>query len=632
MPGDEQDPYIWLENLDSRDTREFIEKHNRRLVELLGYLPSRLVEDVKKYLEVPYLTALKPCREGVYYVVRSREGYSVEFTSWSGSRETILESHELGEEAVIPPALYPSEDCALLGVPYSFSGSDEGFLRIIDTSTGEKLDEITGVVGNIVWLDKYRYYYARFYRSSKTPDGVEAPAERIFQRDYTSGEEVLVFGENLPTNYMIQLYDKIVSNYILVGVYYGWSRSKIYYGLKKDPHSWRLLVDGGEYLVKPAGFLEGAPTLVIYDGEGLGRVVKCSSRDRVEEVIPETSYPLTEALAVGDKVVALYLVDASSKLVVSSSRGEILYEYKPSEPSTINTIEYYSGEILFREEAFSHPPRLNKLTLSTRNIETLYDTNIKLDLEVDEEWTYSSDGTPIHFFKIRMKNKPDKKRAIVYGYGGFSIPITPTYVSSTAILLEKGFTYIVANLRGGSEYGEKWHKAGMKQNKQNVFEDFKAVLKHFKQKSYRVVARGSSNGGLLVAAVLVQNPELLDAAVIGYPVIDMLRFHKLYIGRLWTTEYGDPDNPEDRKYLARYSPYHNIKQGKKYPPTLLHTGLHDDRVHPAHALKFAAKLEEVGAPVYLRVETTSGHRGATTATLAKEHADIIAFILEAINL
>ena len=629
---DRDDPYSWLEDLENSRTREFIRRHNERLARYLGELPRELIHSVEEYLGTPYLTVFKPCQKGVYYVVRSREGYSVEFIDWSGDREVLLKSSDLGRDVVIPPALYPNRECSLLGIPYSFGGSDEGFISIIDTSSREEVDKISGVVGNIVWLDSYKYYYARFYRRDRTPDGVEAPAERIFLRDYSSGDELLVFGENLPTNYLVELYDKVVDDYILVGVYYGWSRSKIYYGAKNRPSSWRLLLDGGEYIVKPAGFLGGEPILVVYDGEGLGRIVKCRQSSRVEEVVPETNYPLIEALAVDDKIVAVYLVDASSRLKIYNNRGEIVYEYKPGEPSTINTLEYMNREVFFREESFSHPPQLNKLALDSTRLQTLYTPSTKLDLEVDEEWTTSWDGTRIHFFIVEMKNKPKNKTAIVYGYGGFSISITPTYIASTAVLLEKGYTYVVANLRGGSEYGEKWHRAGMRENKQNVFEDYKAVLKYFKQKGYRVVARGSSNGGLLVAATMTQNPDLVDIAVIGYPVIDMLKFHKLYIGRLWTTEYGDPDNPSDRKYLVKYSPYHNIKRGETYPPTLVYTGLHDDRVHPAHALKFVARLEEeTNTPVYLRVETSSGHRGADTKIIAREHADIIAFIHKTID-
>ena len=230
-------------------------------------------------------------------------------------------------------------------------------------------------------------------------------------------------------------------------------------------------------------------------------------------------------------------------------------------------------------------------------------------------------------FKVKKRGiKSDK--VLVFGYGGFGIALTPRFFPHVIPFIEKGGTFVMTNLRGGSEYGEKWHHAGMRENKQNVFDDYIACLEKLKSEGYKVTAWGRSNGGLLVSATLTQRPEIMDSALIGYPVIDMLRFHKLYIGKAWVPEYGDPDDPKDRKFLLRYSPYHNIDKNKRYPPTLIYTGLYDDRVHPAHALKFAAKLREIGAPVYLRVETKSGHMGASPETRIRELADLLAFVIK----
>jgi len=226
---------------------------------------------------------------------------------------------------------------------------------------------------------------------------------------------------------------------------------------------------------------------------------------------------------------------------------------------------------------------------------------------------------------VFKKKDSSLKRVIVYGYGGFNISLTPRYTPLIMPFVEDGGVYVVTNLRGGGEYGEEWHRQGMRENKQNVFDDFIACLKYFKELGARVAALGRSNGGLLVAATLTQAPHLFDSALIGYPVIDMLNYHRYHIGRAWIPEYGDPENPEDRRFLEKYSPLHNVKRAK-YPPILVFTGLNDDRVHPIHALKFTARLEEVNAPVYLRVEEESGHSGATPLTRIRESADILAFI------
>ena len=197
--------------------------------------------------------------------------------------------------------------------------------------------------------------------------------------------------------------------------------------------------------------------------------------------------------------------------------------------------------------------------------------------------------------------------------------------------LEDGGVFVYANLRGGTEYGEAWHRAGMRERKQTV-DDFISVIEKLREEGSRVVATGRSNGGLLVGATMTQRPEILEGAVIGYLVLDMERFHKLLIGKAWVPEYGDPEDPEDAEFLSRYSPYHNVKKVVGYPPTFLFTGLHDDRVHPAHALKFAALLEDSGHKSLLRVETKSGHAGATPETKIAEESDVMAFVYRSLGL
>ncbi len=332
---------------------------------------------------------------------------------------------------------------------------------------------------------------------------------------------------------------------------------------------------------------------------------------------------------VKDKIYAEYLINASSRLKVYNLDGELINEYTFDKPSSIKLLTFHEDEVYFTLESFDTPSSL--YVVKEGSVKKLHGYYSGLDIVVKEEWCTSSDGTRIHMFIVKNKVK-DNKKAIVYGYGGFGVSITPFYLGAMSVFVEDGGIFVIANLRGGGEYGEKWHRMGMRENKQNVFEDYKAVLRHVKSKGYRIIGWGSSNGGLLVAATMVQAPELFDVALIGYPVIDMLRFHKLYIGRLWTTEYGNPDNPRDREFLLKYSPYHNVVRGKKYPITLVYTGLHDDRVHPGHALKFVAKLEEAGTPVYLRVETSSGHMGSSPEIKAREFADILAFIEKALEL
>jgi prolyl oligopeptidase len=288
----------------------------------------------------------------------------------------------------------------------------------------------------------------------------------------------------------------------------------------------------------------------------------------------------------------------------------------------VASLDSDGNKCIFTYESFLIPYRIYCIE---NDRPTIVDSKeIRGDFTVEEAWVRSRDSTRIHVFEVGKKGRT-RDRVLAYGYGGFAISMTPRYFSFIIPFLEDYGTFVVANLRGGTEYGEEWHREGMREKKQNVFDDFIAVLEYFKKRGSRTIGFGVSNGGLLIGAILTQRPELIDGALIGYPVLDMLRYQKLHIGKAWMPEYGDPDKPKDREFIARYSPYHNITK-RKYPPTMLYTGIHDDRVHPAHALKFAAKLEEVEASPLLRVETKSGHSGATPTTKAKEYADIMAFI------
>ena len=625
-----EDPYLWLEDLSNERTLKFIEERNRRFREFVGDLPSKLFSRVEKYYGVPYVVCFRPSDLGIYLLVRDSRRYFIELMRWGSEEgEVVLSSDELGKDVVISD-IYPSLKGDVLGIAYTVGGSDEGFLKFFDVDRKEVLDELRGIAGDVVWVDEDRYYYVRMFREGKSPDGVEAPTERVFLREL-SGREEMVFGEGIPTNYLIELQAHHEVNKLFIIVRRGWVSTYVCSGYLRDPSTWVKLFDGGDYIAYPLGYVGDVPYLAYYDGRGLGRVIKVVNSS-IKEVIPEQGYPLDLGIITKDLIITTYLVNASSRLRIYDLRGSLIKEVVPKEPMSIRELRRFKGKVLLTAESFSKPSSLYELDLSNFEVRGLRTYGGIEGIEVSEGWVTSYDGTKVHYFVIRKSGVKERRVALVYGYGGFGIAITPTYLGPIAPFLEDGGTYVVTNIRGGSEFGEWWHREGMKEKKQNVFEDFKAVLKYFKGLGYKVVGIGRSNGGLLIAAVLTQNPELLDAAIIGYPVIDMLRFHKLYVGSLWVSEYGNPEDPRDREYLLKYSPYHNVRKDLKYPPTLVYTGLHDDRVHPGHALKFVAKLEEVGAPIYLRVELISGHRGASPKVKIKELSDVLAFIYKVMKL
>jgi len=616
-----EDPYLWLEDLGNKRVVEWALRQSRESVESLRPLSDRLYEHVLHFYKLPYLMQSVITDRGYMVLLREGGSFRVVVLRRDGSREPLIDSKDLGKDIVLR-GIYAPRDGDLLGLSFSEAGADEGILRILDVDSGEVLDELKGVVGNLVWLDGERYYYVKSYRREKTPDGVEPPTSRVFLRE--DGEEEMVFGEGVPTSHFITLRRSTSGLRALLEVNYGWTRNTVYGGDLKDPASWRRVYGGDGFVAHPIDFVEGGYLIASYEGGGFGKLLHVTDGG-VREVVGEGKYPLQGAALVDSKIVATYLVDASSTIKIYDLSGLPHGERGLLPQGTISLLDSDGREVLLKYESFTVPYRFFSLRgdLELREVDKA-EAGLG-EVSIEDRWTRSKDGTPIHYFLVR-KRGAEASRALVYGYGGFRISITPRFNPLFAALIEGGAALAVANLRGGCEFGEEWHRAGMRERKQNVFDDFAAVLRDLKEAGARVVAFGRSNGGLLVSTVMTQHPELLDGAVIGYPVIDMLRFHRLYVGKAWVPEYGDPDDPGDREFLLRYSPYHHVRAGVEYPPTLVYTGLHDDRVHPAHAFKFVARLRDVGARPLLRVETASGHAGASPEIKAREEADILSFV------
>ncbi|HEX7754201.1 MAG TPA: prolyl oligopeptidase family serine peptidase, partial [Niabella sp.] len=290
--------------------------------------------------------------------------------------------------------------------------------------------------------------------------------------------------------------------------------------------------------------------------------------------------------------------------------------------------------------SFATPPAIYKYTIASGESQLYKKTALSLktdDIVTEQVFFKSKDGVKVPMFLTYKKGlkKDGSNPVLIYGYGGFNIPMTPGFSVSNAFFVEQGGIYAVVNLRGGSEYGEKWHKSGMLLNKQNVFNDFIAAAEHLIATRYtnknKIAIRGGSNGGLLIGAVMTQRPDLFKVAIPQVGVMDMLRFQKFTVGWGWTVEYGSSDSAKYFPYLYRYSPYHNLKKGVAYPATLITTGDHDDRVVPAHSFKFAARLQEYNKgvnPVLIRIETNAGHgAGKPTSKVIDEAADIWAFTM-----
>ncbi|MFN4256988.1 MAG: prolyl oligopeptidase family serine peptidase, partial [Saprospiraceae bacterium] len=361
-----------------------------------------------------------------------------------------------------------------------------------------------------------------------------------------------------------------------------------------------------------------------------------------ETLIPENPDDvLRSASLCGGKIVCEYLHNAASALRVFSLDGALVKEIALPEIGTVGSISGKPSETqaFFSFQSFLRPTTIYSLDMNSLEIKPFKAPKIDFNPDAfltEQVWYTSKDGTKVPMFITRKRNVAMDKTnpTLLYGYGGFNISVTPSFSASRAALLENNGIYAVANIRGGGEFGEKWHKAGTKCQKQNVFDDFIAAAEYLVQKGYtspeRLAIQGGSNGGLLVGACMTQRPDLFGVAFPAVGVLDMLRYHQFTIGYAWATDYGRSDDEKEFDCLYAYSPLHNIEK-TKYPATMVTTADHDDRVVPAHSFKFAATLQENQQgenPVLIRIETSAGHgAGKPTSKLLEESADILSFML-----
>jgi prolyl oligopeptidase len=372
------------------------------------------------------------------------------------------------------------------------------------------------------------------------------------------------------------------------------------------------------------------------------------ARERWQEILPPQADVIDSARLINDHLVVVSMHDAQHQLQLYTRDGVLVRTIALPMPGSIVGIsgKCDDPEMFVGMQSFLHPTTIVRYDFTADALHPFHQPVFTFDAskyETQQVFYTSTDGTRVPMFLTHRKGlkRDGDHPTLLYGYGGFAVNLTPFFAVSTLLWLEQGGIFAVANLRGGSEYGEAWHQAGMLANKPQVFDDFIAAAEWLIRERYTSSARlaimGRSNGGLLVAACLLQRPDLFGAVVCGVPVTDMLRYHRFTAGRFWVPEYGNAEtDPEHFRFLYAYSPLHNVRRGVRYPPTLITTGDTDDRVVPSHALKFAAALQaaDVGPhPILLRVDSKAGHGlGKPTAKLLEEQADIYAFLCHTLSI
>lgn len=650
------DPYRWMENDTSIQIASWVKEENEVTQKYLEGIPYR--DKIKKRLTTiwDYPKYSAPFREGEYYYFYKNDGIQNQYVLYRqkglyGAPEVFLDPNKLSEDGTVALTVFSiSNDSKYAAYGVSTGGSDWNEFYVMDVATGRlMMDHIKWAkFSGISWKGD-GFYYSRYDEPAK---GAELSMKNEFHRVYyhklgtPQSEDVLTF--NNPDYPLRNYYAHVTRDerFLIIYESESTSGSGVYFqDLSVDSSEIKQIITGFEFEHSVIDNFDDKFLMRTNNGAPKYRLVLFDPQHPEDTnwtvIIPEKEDPLRGVNLAGGTIIARYLKDASSRAFVHELNGNLKYELSLPNIGSMSGLNSKLEDTLafYSYSTFTSPPAVYKyktkknISIKVRNPETKFDLSNYVTKQI---FYKSKDGTSIPMFLVHNKNivYDGKNPTLLYGYGGFDISITPRFSLSNVIFLENGGVYAVANLRGGGEYGEEWHKAGTKLNKQNVFDDFIAAAEYLIQNNYtsseKLAISGRSNGGLLVGACMTQRPDLYKVALPAVGVMDMLRFHKFTIGWAWTGDYGSSEDEEEFKYLYGYSPLHNIKPGVAYPATLVTTADHDDRVVPAHSFKFIATLQEHHSgpnPVLARIETMAGHgAGKPTSKRIEEGADILSFM------
>jgi prolyl oligopeptidase len=660
------DPYRWLEDDNSPETKAWVEAENKVTFDFLDRIPGRAAIRQRLTKLWNYERFSVPFHEGSRYFFFKNDGLqnqSVLYTLTALDTEPtlLLDPNKLSTDGTVALAdLSVSDDGNLLAYGLSTAGSDWQEWKFRDVRTGQDLpDHLQWVKFNVpTWTkDGTGVYYSRF---DEPKAAAELTGVNKFQKIYyhllgtPQTADTLIYQRPDHDDWG---FDEVVTedgHYLIINVSTGSDqRNRVYYlDLTQPGATVTPLLDDFD---ASYGFI-GNDGPVFWFQTNLNaphsRIIAIDTtqpqRANWREIISEAPDTLEGVSAVNNSFICTYLKDAHSQVKIFSLDGALQRELTlPGLGSAAGfSGKRHDTETFYSYTSYTTPRTIYRLDLATAASSIFRQPKVDFNpanYESIQVFYPSKDGTRIPLFITYKKGlKLDGTNpTLLYGYGGFDINITPAFSVANLIWLQMGGVYAVPNLRGGGEYGEDWHQAGMKLKKQNVFDDFIAAAQWLIDNHYtstpKLAINGASNGGLLVGACLTQRPDLYGAALPDVGVMDMLRFNKFTIGWAWMSDYGSPDdNADDFKALFAYSPLHNIRPGTKYPPTLITTGDHDDRVVPAHSFKFAATLQKAQAgdsPILIRVETRAGHgSGKPTDKLIAEIADQYAFLVQALGM
>jgi len=655
------DAYRWLEDAKSPETQKWVEEEEEYTRRLLDPLPGReqLHKRLSELMAIGSISA--PQLGGQYYFYTKREGTQNQPVllvreGVHGTDRVLVDVNKLAADGTLALDWWgPSDDGKYVTYGTSPSGSELSTLHIIETATGKLLpDSIERTrAASIAWkLDNSGFFYTRYPKKGDVPEGEEVYHRRVFYHALGSdpANDPLVFGKELAPEDWPGVDLSNDGRWLLISVEQGWTKSELYVQDLRDGKEPVRITQGKNFLYGGQIYNgkifittnEDAPKYRLF-------VVDAASaaRPNWKEIIPESDAIFQGAAIVNGQLLAQYEKNASSQLKIFHTNGNAVGNVQLPQIGTIGGIggKWNRKEVFFKFSSFTMPDSVYQVDLASRGT-TLWSKVAAPGIdpaqyEVKQSWFNSKDGTRVPMFVFYKKGLQlnGKNPTQLTGYGGFNVSNTPEFRGDRFAWLELGGVYAVANLRGGAEFGEAWHRAGMLDKKQNVFDDFIAAAEYLIEQKYtdkeHLAIRGGSNGGLLMGAVLTQRPDLFRAVVCQVPLLDMLRYQNFQIAKLWIPEYGSSDDPKQFDWLYAYSPYHHVKEHTEYPAILFMTADTDTRVDPMHAKKMAALMQAEAAngkdperPILLRVDTKAGHgAGKPIAKQIDELVDIYSFLL-----
>jgi len=654
------DRYRYLENGDDPDTKQYVEQELAYTRSLLDPLPGRDRINARLSQLLTIGTVGAPQIGGKYYFYTRREGNQNQPVLYvregvSGSDRVLVDVNKMSTDGTV--ALdwwFPTDDGKYVAYGTSPNGSEESTLRLVESATGKLLPDTIERTrfASVAWKkDNSGFYYTRHPKKGDVPAGEEVYHVKVFYHDLGSdpAKDPLLFGEGRNAQDIPGVSLSEDGRWLLITVFQGWTKSEMYLQDLSSKNPPVEITTGKEFLYS-ADFLKGKLYITTNEDAPRYRVFVADAanpkRENWKELIQQTDAVLQSTSVTGRKLFAQYEHNASSELTIFDVDGKKLADIPLP---TIGTVfatggKWDSNELFVGFQSYTVPPSIYRYDLGAGKTSQWAKVDApSIDpsaFEVQQVWYKSKDGTRIPMFVVNKKGieKNGKNPVLLTGYGGFNVSETPTFSRSMYLWMEHGGIYAVANLRGGAEFGEDWHRAGMLEKKQNVFDDFISAAEYLIAQKYtdkdHLSILGGSNGGLLMGAMITQRPDLFRAVVCAVPLLDMLRYQNFQIAKLWIPEYGSAEDPKQFDWLYAYSPYHHVKAGQEYPAILFMTADTDTRVDPMHAKKMAALMQaeaKNGAskekPILLRIETKAGHgQGKPVTKQIEENTDMYSFL------